>query len=99
MERTIITSKGFDRSLEALLLYLENEWSKKVAASFNRQLEARVEHIAKYPETGMPAKKIWVRSTPIGKHNRIYYSFNSKTVKLLLLRDMRMNPKSNPYEK
>ncbi len=99
MERKIISSKGFDKSLESLLFYLENEWSKKVSDNFVRQLEAKVEHIAKYPETGMPAKKKWVRSTPIGKHNRVYYSFNSNAVKLLLLRDMRMNPKSNPFEK
>ena len=99
MAKRIEITKRFERSVNSLRLYLEQEWSKKVANNFIKELKSRIEYISKYPEIGMLSQKQNVRSVTVGRHNRMYYLFNDEQITLLLLRDMRMNPKSNPFEK
>ena len=99
MERKVILDKRFNKSLLSVLIYLHENWSKKVSDEFADLVKYKLKQIEKYPETGMPSRYKNVRSMPVGKHNRIYYFLDSKAIKILLLRDMRMNPTSNPYEK
>lgn len=60
MERSVVSSKRFSSRLNALLIYLELNRSKKVADNFTLKLEEGIEKVIKYPDIGMPSKKTGV---------------------------------------
>lgn len=61
-------------------------------------IEKRIDFIAAHPEAGKASQKRKnVRCVLLPPHSQIYYRFENETIEILLLFDMRQNPKKNPY--
>lgn len=72
MAYQIILKKRFTNKLVKLLAYLEQEWSHKVAASFLKKIDYRIQQLSGQPFTGIASTKIEaVRSVFITRHNRL----------------------------
>jgi len=98
MAYQIIFKKCFTNKLVKLLAYLEQEWSHKVAASFLKKIDYRIQQLSKQPLTGISSEKIQgIRSVFITRHNRLYYKMKGKKVIVLNMYDTRMNPKKKKY--
>lgn len=98
MAYEIILKKRFTNKLLNLLAYLEKEWSHKVAASFLKKIDFRIEQLSGQPLTGISFERIeGVRSVFITRHNRLYYKVKGKKVIVLNMFDTRMNPKKKKY--
>jgi Txe/YoeB family toxin of Txe-Axe toxin-antitoxin module len=92
MAYEIIFKKRFTNKLLKVLIYLEKEWSHKVATNF------RISQLSRQPFTGIASEKIEViRSVFITRHNRVYYKVKGEKVIILNMYDTRMNPKKKKY--
>jgi plasmid stabilization system protein ParE len=98
MAYQLIQKKRFKNKLVKLLDYLETEWGFKVAESFLKKVDKHLESISHHPFLGRPEAYRNVRSVLITKHNRVYYRFDGKTIKVLNMYDTRMSPKKNRYK-
>jgi plasmid stabilization system protein ParE len=90
MEIEIIWSPSATRNLAEILIYLESEWSVKIAEGFVKELENQIELIRAYPEIGIQSSKNnLVRRILITKHNALYYMFENQKIILLNFYDTR----------
>ncbi len=98
MAYQIIVKKRFTNKVQKVLVYLEKEWSHKVATEFLLKIDRRIELLTKQPFVGSLSSKIKdVRGLLITRHNRMYYKIKDDKVIILNMYDTRMNPKKNPY--
>ncbi len=98
METEIIISKRFSNNTLKVYQYLLKEFSNTTANNFLDRLEQRIEFIAANPTAGrLSLKRKNVRSVLFNPHNQIFYSFKNNKIEILLLFDMRRNPKKKPY--
>lgn len=98
MAYQIIVKKRFTNKVEKTLIYLEKEWSYKVAVEFLQKIDRRFELLSKHPYAGAPSAKIKdIRGLLITRHNRLYYKIKDNKVIILNMYDTRINPKKNPY--
>lgn len=98
MAYQIIVKKRFINKVHKLLVYLEKEWSHKVAADFLLKIDRRIELLTKQPFVGKSSSKIKnVRGLLITRHNKLYYIVKEDKVIILNMYDTRINPKKNPY--
>ncbi len=97
MAYQLIQKKRFKNKLVKLLDYLETEWGFKVAKSFLEKMDNHLELISQQPFIGELGGHKNVRSILITKHNRVYYTVEGNTIKILNMYDTRMNPKKNRY--
>ncbi|MDQ3108456.1 MAG: type II toxin-antitoxin system RelE/ParE family toxin [Bacteroidota bacterium] len=78
------------KSLAEILIYLECEWSLKIAEGFVKELEYQLEIIRVYPEIGIQSSKNnLVRRVLITKHNALYYLVEDEKLMLLNFYDTR----------
>ena len=94
-----MVKKRFTVSVTKLLVYLENEWAKKVADNFLAALEERIDTLAHQPFIGSPSGIKNARAVLISKHNRFYYRVKGCPVEIMALIDTRMDPEKNRYQK
>jgi addiction module RelE/StbE family toxin len=95
----IIFKKRFQNKLENLLTYIENEFGLLVAQKFAEQLDKKLSTLQNQPFIGKQSIHIeGVRSIHVGKHNRLYYRIENKTIIVLNLYDTRINPKKNKLQ-
>lgn len=98
MAYQIIVKKRFTNNLQKVLVYLEKEWSHKVAVDFLIKIDRRIELLTKQPHVGALSSKVKdVRGLLVTRHNRLYYTIKDDKVIILNMYDTRMNPKKNPY--
>ena len=98
MAYQIIVKKRFTNNVQKVLVYLEKEWSHKVAAEFLMKIDRRIELLTKQPFVGAPSSKINdIRGLLITRHNRMYYKIKNDKVIILAMYDTRINPEKNPY--
>ncbi len=99
MERKIIQTRNFQKSVNKTKDWLEKRWSFEIAEKFILKLYRLVDLIAAQPTIGSISERHNnVRKILLSKHNRIYYHFDDKTLTFLDLFDTRQNPKRNKYE-
>jgi plasmid stabilization system protein ParE len=99
MAYQIIVKKRFTNKVQKVLVYLEKEWSHKVAADFLIKIDRRIELLTKQPFVGKSSSKIKnVRVLLITRHNKLYYIVKDDKVIILNMYDTRMNPKKNPFK-
>ncbi|MBA0883575.1 type II toxin-antitoxin system RelE/ParE family toxin [Flavobacterium undicola] len=93
MKREIIFSKNAEKSLIDLLGYLELKWSIKVRDKFISKLDKSIYLIQNEPEV-FPKSQINKNQhrCVLSKQTTIYYSYNSKQIRILALFDTRQNP-------
>lgn len=98
MAYEVIIKKRFAGKVVKVLMYLEKEWSKQVAATFLTKIDRRIELLKKQPHIGAASTKVkGVRGILITRHNKMYYKVVGNKVVILNMYDTRMNPKKIPY--
>lgn len=97
MAYQIILKKRFTNKVQKVL-YLEKEWSQRVAAEFTKKIDYRIEILGKQPFMGIPSTKIKdIRGLLVSRHKKLYYKIKDDKVIIMNMYDTRMNPKRNPY--
>jgi plasmid stabilization system protein ParE len=98
MAAQIIVTKKFRQNVLETYQYILNTFSSKTASNFLDRIEKRIDFIASHPEAGKASQKRKnVRCVLLPPHSQIYYRFENETIEILILFDMRQNPKKNPY--
>ena len=94
MPYKVVISERAEKNLDALLIYLEKEWSVKVKNDFIDKLVRKINFISKmpfmYPES---KKKKGVRRCLVSRHNALYYRVSNKEIiEIITIRDTRSDP-------
>lgn len=99
MAYKIEQSKLFVKKITDLLEYLENNWGKKVAFEFKKNLDKKMLRLIEEPDAGRNSTKVsdvqWILIT---RHNKLYYRIKGEIIYIITLFDTRQNPKKNKYE-
>ena len=99
MAYKIVVTENFEKTTAVTFRWLELVWSRQSADKFEIKLRAAIKRIAINPSIGRLSNKITnIRSVPVTKHNRIYYSVVSDTIILLELFETKQNPTKNRFE-
>lgn len=85
------------RQYQGILSYLYEHASLAAVERFNKEIDKKLDRIAKYPESGHPAPITGVRFIIISKRYRLYYRHHGPMLYLVFLWDTRQNPGKNPY--
>ena len=89
MAYKIIINKRFIDRVSDLLIFLEEEWGKKVADDFVVKVDYKINSIQQHPYIGTLTRFKNVRGMNVTKHNRIYYKVKGNKVTILNLYDTR----------
>lgn len=90
----IILSKRASNNLEKLLIYLENEWSKKVMDNFIIKLDFALKSIFSQPEGFPKTNKIKdLHKCVVTKQTTLFYKFNKDILTIVSIFDTRQHPK------
>ncbi len=99
MAYQVIISDEVFSALNAVVLYLENKWSKKDAENFLLTFYDKVDTIAKNPSIGRKtSKNPTIRKVLITKHNILYYEVTGNQIALLTIFFTVQNPDKNKLE-
>lgn len=93
MMRRVIFSKRAANRLEALLEYLQTEWSAKVKNNFIAKLDKGLNQIQQYPDSCPKTDFVkGLHQLVITKQTSLYYCYDSKQISIVSIFDNRMNP-------
>lgn len=99
MAYEVIFSDDVLKTLDAVIYYLEINWSKPVAERFYYTFFQKVEAVAQSPFIGkLSFRNSSIRKILITKHNALYYEVSENSIQLLQLFDTRQNPVKNKFE-
>lgn len=99
MAYKVIFSKDVLNKLEAVVFYLEMNWSKTVAKDFLFRFYEKIDIIASNPAIGRRSSRYHsIRKTLITKHNILYFEVFSDRIELLQIFDTRQDPAKNKFE-
>jgi plasmid stabilization system protein ParE len=99
MAYEVIISSDVLKNLDAIVFYLEKNWSKKIAMNFLYTFYKKVDIIALNPAASKRSSRYpSIRTILITKHNRLYYEVFDDRIELLQLLDTRQNPEKNKFE-
>ena len=86
----VIFKKRFAKNLLSVLIFLEQEWGKKVADEFQDKINYAVRLLKFHPYLGASSqKRPGARGLLITKPNRLFYRIENQTIVILLLADTR----------
>ena len=93
--KQIVWSELAENDFSAILEYLSNIWSIKVANKFIDILDMLISQIAKNPQQfPIINHKEKIRKCVISKHNSLYYRINENKIEILRIYDNRQDPNS-----
>lgn len=93
MDREIRLSKKAAKSLNSLLVYLEQEWSKKSKNECILKLNQSLRQIQNLPESFPESEKIkGLRECVVTKQTTFFYKYSDATIDIVMLLDNRQNP-------
>lgn len=93
MKREIKLSKRAAKTLDNLLIYLENEWSAKVKNNFIRKLDKTLKQIDFLPDSFPESVEITgLRKCVVTKQTTIFYNYSDNTINIVTIFDNRQNP-------
>ena len=99
MAYKIIVTAYFEETAAKTSQWLEDKWSAQSADKFDQKLKSAIERISKRPFTGrLSNNRKNIRSVPVTRHNRIYYSISNDTITLLELFETKQDPERNKFE-
>ena len=77
----------------AIINFLLDKWSLKVAADFQDVVNKKLQDLSLHPFVGIKSEKISsVRSILFSKHNRVFYRVGDNVIELLTIIDTRKDP-------
>jgi len=92
--RKVILSKKAENKLEKLFSYLLENWSLKVKTDFVKKLDRSIEIIKAHPESfPQSQKESGLHKCVVTKQTTLYFRFDSKQIKVVIIFDTRQNPK------
>ncbi len=99
MAYKVIISTDVLNGLDAIVFYLERNWSKAVAKKFLLRFYEKVDAIATNPAIGRRSPRhSSVRKILITKHNMLYFEVSSDHIELLQIFDTSQNPAKNKFQ-
>lgn len=99
MAYSVVFSNDVLNRLDAIVFYLERNWSKAVAKRFLIRFYERVDTIALNPALGRKSSRYEsIRKILITKHNMLYFEVFNDRIELLQLFDTRQNPAKNKFD-
>ena len=99
MAYKVIFSRDVLNGLEAIIFYLERNWSKAIAQKFLLRFYEKVDTIAINPATGRKSSRhSSIRKMLITKHNMLYFEVFTDHIEILQIFDTRHNPVKNKFE-
>lgn len=96
MVKKIIWTPQAEKSFDAVINYLQEQWSEKEIVNFVEKVNTVVSHIAHFPLSYRSAGKDDMREALITKHNLLLYRIAGNTVYILYCWDTRKNPMKKP---
>ncbi len=96
MVKEIIWTPLAEKTHDAVIDYLEQEWSEKEVTNFIVKVNNIVLHISRHPLAYRSAGKEDVREAIITKHNLLLYRISGQIIYLLYFWDTRKNPARKP---
>jgi plasmid stabilization system protein ParE len=82
----------------AIINYLLDKWSLKVAFDFQDIVNKKLNDLSRHPFVGIKSDKIpSVRSILFTKHNRLYYRITENNIELLTIIDTRRDPEKKSF--
>lgn len=77
MAYEIVYKKRFANKLEKLVIYLENEWERRVATNFLLHFKSKITTLTQQPYIGKPSEKAeGIRGILLSTHNKLYYKIS-----------------------
>jgi plasmid stabilization system protein ParE len=96
MVKKIIWTPEAIASNDAVVDYLQENWTSKEIRKYFEKLNAVIKHISLYPEAFRLSGKEDVREALITKNNLLLYRVAGNTLFLLYFWDTRKNPFNKP---
>lgn len=90
INREVVFSKIAQERLEALLNYLETEWSLLVKKKFIIKLDECFNQINVFPNSNQYSKTLNLNRCKVTKHTTFYYSFTDDEIYVSFFIDSRM---------
>jgi plasmid stabilization system protein ParE len=99
MAHKVIFSKDVLIRIDAIVFYLEKNWSKTVAKNFLLRFYEKIDTIASNPALGRKSSRYSsIRKILITKHNMLYFEVFNNRIELLQIFDTRQNPAKNKFD-
>jgi len=93
MPKRIIWSPLAERDLSNILIYLDHNWEKKVAANFINLTESFIHQISLNPKQfPFTHKRKGIRKCVLTKHNTLFFRDKRTAVEILRIYDTRQDP-------
>ena len=94
MDYKVLWSDESLQNLEAILDYLESEWTEKEVLKFKSKLSRQIELISINPRI-FPVSEFQprLRKAVLSKHTTVFYELTDLTVKIAYLFSNKMDPK------
>jgi plasmid stabilization system protein ParE len=93
MDYKIIWSEEAKTNLSHILIFLQDNWDKKVISKFLAKLEVKMKLIQQSPLIAPPSEiNKSIRKAVLTKHNSIVYKVAGNKITVLAFWDNRMNP-------
>jgi plasmid stabilization system protein ParE len=100
MVQRLIITKTAGRSLEAILMYLEENFSISTAQKLAQKVDNKVQLLFKQPFIGRPSSKAkakTIRKIGISKHLMMYYRVVGTSLVISDFFDSRQNPDKSRF--
>ncbi|MEZ4932139.1 MAG: type II toxin-antitoxin system RelE/ParE family toxin [Saprospiraceae bacterium] len=99
MAKQIKWNKRALTDFKTIAEYLEKNFSYQSAYNFTHQVYEKIDAISKHPTIGRKAfKRKTVRFILVGKHRRLYYRIEGKTLIISSIFDTRQHPDKDIHQ-
>jgi plasmid stabilization system protein ParE len=92
MVRKIIWTPEAEKSLQGILIYLQEYWGKREVQKFIERVVIVSNHIKQHPLAYRSAGRKDIREALVTKHNLLLYRVRGETIYVLYFWDTRKNP-------
>lgn len=93
MAKTVVLSATAKTKLEALLVYLQREWSEKAKQEFIEKLDIKIKQVSRFPKScpeSATFKNLY--KCVVTKQTTFYYRIKQKEIEVITLFDSRQDP-------
>lgn len=94
MAKEVIWSDQAILTFNAIIKYLEMEWSEKEIVKFVNETERVIALLSEYPTIFRKTNLVNVREALVTPHNLLIYQINYSDITLVTFWDTRQNPKT-----
>jgi len=93
MAQKIIWTPQAEKTFEAIIDYLQKNWSNREVEKFMTRTNKVIALISSHPEMYRGSNKVNIHEALITKHNLLIYSIRKDRIDLISFWDTRQNPR------